>query len=67
MNKFAINGGEKAIKYDQPHWKWPPVSNEEIDALIDYMNKMEYNNKGYPTVVESLEKEFSKNYNNICC
>jgi len=64
MNKFAINGGEKAIKYDHPHWKWPPVSNEEIDALIDYMNKMEYNNKGYPTVVESLEKEFSK-YNNV--
>ena len=40
MNKLAINGGEKAIKYDHPHWKWPPVFNEEIDTLNDYMREM---------------------------
>ena len=34
MNKLAINGGEKTIKYEHPHWKWPPVSKEEIDALM---------------------------------
>jgi perosamine synthetase len=64
MNKLAINGGDKAIKHDHPHWRWPHVSNEEIDALNDYMRNMKYNNKGYPTVVELLEKEFSE-YNNI--
>jgi len=59
MSQLAINGGKKSIKYVHPHWKWPDVSKEEIEALSNYMNNMKYNKKGYPQVVELFEKEFS--------
>ena len=60
MNELVVNGGKKIINFDHPHWRWPHDSKEEIDSLIEYMRSMEFNEKGYPLVVELFEKEFSK-------
>lgn len=39
MNELAINGGEKAIKTDEPHDDRPFTTEEEIKAVARYLQK----------------------------
>ena len=37
MSKLAINGGTKTINDKLPHFKWPIISQDMINAVADYM------------------------------
>ena len=46
-DKLAIFGGKKIIKSNHPHWQWPKISKNKIDAIINYMKDEEINAKEY--------------------
>ena len=61
---LAYFGGEKAITYNSPHWKWPPFSGTKIKNIAKYYKAGEKKNKsGYPLVVEEFERNFAKYLN----
>jgi len=61
---LAYFGGEKAITYSSPHWKWPPFSETKIKKIEKYYKEGEKKNKsGYPLVVEEFERNFAKYLN----
>ena len=61
-SKLAILGGDKCIKKEQPHWKWPITSKEKIKIILNYYQQEEniYEKEGYPYVVKRFEKNFAK-------
>ena len=62
--KLAFYGGKKAIKFEKPHWKWPPQSKEKLSSVLKYYQLGEKKNKfGYPEIVEKFEKEFARYLN----
>lgn len=56
---LAIFGGPKMIERPQPHWCWPPKSPARTAAAVDYIENPKDNNRGYPLVVETFEKNFA--------
>ena len=33
-SKLAINGGEKTIKNDRPHYVWPPITERTRETVL---------------------------------
>ena len=64
MDELAIFGGKQCVSISKPHWAWPPVCEEEIDAVVAEMRTGKRNKKGYPEIVEEFENNFAK-YHNI--
>jgi len=63
MNRkiLAYFGGEKAISFKQPHWKWPPISRSKINCISKYYKSGEKKNSaGYPEIVKIFESNFAK-------
>lgn len=63
MEKLAILGGKKAVTIPFPHWKWPPLFEGEIDAVVKQMKEGKGTSKGIPEIVDKLETEFAKFHN----
>jgi len=64
MEELAIFGGEKSVSIPQPHWKWPPVFEDEIEAVVNEMRNGRRNEQGYPEIVEIFERNFA-NYHDV--
>ena len=62
VSKLAINGGEKTIKSDGPHYIWPELTKTTQKAVLEQLNQSIsiYNKSG---IIEELENRFSKYYN----
>ncbi len=58
-SKLAINGGEKTIDIDRPHFIWPPITEKTKDAVLRQLCESIsiYNKSG---VIERLEGRFSE-------
>jgi dTDP-4-amino-4,6-dideoxygalactose transaminase len=59
LDQLAIFGGVKSINYDGPHWLWPPISEERIEAAASYLRDGKKNQSGYPEIVEEFEQNFA--------
>lgn len=60
-NKLAINGGEKTVKIDRPHYLWPPITDKTKRAVLRQLEESIsiYNRSG---IIEKLEKRFAEYY-----
>ena len=63
MDKLAILGGDKLVDIPFPHFEWPPVLKNEIDAVVKYMENPKIGKLGIPEIVEYFEDEFKRYHN----
>jgi perosamine synthetase len=64
VSDLAIFGGAKAVTIPQPHFHWPDVTNEEIEAVKEYMLTGKNCDMGYPQIVKEFEDGF-RDYHGI--
>ena len=57
---LSYYGGNKAINFKKPHWKWPPKYKEKNNSVLSYYKEEKYNKNGYPKIVEIFESNFKK-------
>ena len=58
-SKLAINGGDKAVKIDRPHYVWPPISEKTREAVLRQLDESIsiYDRSG---IIEKLENKFAQ-------
>ncbi len=60
-NKLAFFGGSKTVSIPHPHFVWPSVHEEDINAVTNYMKAPKAGINGMMQPVEAFENSF-KNY-----
>lgn len=57
-NKLAINGGEKTVNIDRPHYVWPNITEKTKNVVLNQLNESIsiYNKSG---IIEKLENRFA--------
>src|SRR3989338_5655620 len=60
--KLAINGGDKTIAINKPHYVWPEITKETEEVVLKQLNESIsiYNKSG---IIEKLENKFAKFHN----
>jgi len=64
MSKLAIEGGNPVVNIPRPHYTWPKVNEDEIQAVEDYMRYGKSGEHGFPEIVEEFENRF-KDYHGM--
>lgn len=59
MSKLALFGGEKTININQPHYIWPPITNETRQAVLQQLDESIsiYNRSG---IIAELENNLAQ-------
>jgi dTDP-4-amino-4,6-dideoxygalactose transaminase len=63
MEKPAIEGGRPAVSFEQPHFSWPPITDQTRSVVLDQLEKSIsiYNRSG---IIEELEDRLA-NYHGV--
>jgi dTDP-4-amino-4,6-dideoxygalactose transaminase len=57
-SRLAINGGDKAVNYEGPHYVWPPITKKTADAVLNQLQSSIsiYDRSG---IIEKLENRLA--------
>lgn len=58
MSVLAARGGSPAVTIPHPHFVWPEVSENDIQAVAEYMRYGKMGAKGNPAIVDEFEERF---------
>lgn len=59
VSRLAINGGEKTVKINRPHYVWPPITERTREAVLKQLDESIsiYDRSG---IIEKLEDRFAR-------
>ncbi len=59
MSKLALLGGKPVVKNEHPHFVWPPVTNQDYQAVFKQLETGELSVYGRSGIVKEFEDDFS--------